>query len=95
MAGKGKKKYWCYLVKGTDEEFPPFVWTGDRIMGYIEPKLIQGLTHNLPKRVPLYCWIPAAISKIQTGMIMTSLSGFSILAGTICKETLHETCYLI
>jgi hypothetical protein len=28
-------------------------------------------------------------------MIMSSLSGFSILAGTICKQTLHETCYLI
>jgi len=40
---------------------------------------IQDLTHNLPKRFPLYCWIPAAIIKIQTGMIMSSLSGFSIL----------------
>ena len=28
-------------------------------------------------------------------MIMSSLSGFSILAGTICKQTLLETCYLI
>jgi hypothetical protein len=27
-------------------------------------------------------------------MIMSSLSGFSILAGTICKKILHETCYL-
>ena len=40
-------------------------------------------------------WIPVAISKIQTGMIMSSLSGVFILAGTICKQTLHETCYLI
>jgi fumarate reductase subunit D len=31
----------------------------------------------------MYCWIPATISKIQTGMTMSSLSGFSILAGTI------------
>jgi hypothetical protein len=28
-------------------------------------------------------------------MMMSSLSGFAILAGTICKQTLHETCYLI
>ena len=28
-------------------------------------------------------------------MIMSSLSGFSILAGTICIQTLLETCYLI
>jgi hypothetical protein len=26
---------------------------------------IQDLTHNLTKQFPLYCWIPAAISKIQ------------------------------
>ena len=56
---------------------------------------IQDLTHKLLKQFPLYCWIPAAISKIQTGMIMSSLSGFSILAGRICKQTMHETCYLI
>ena len=48
---------------------------------------IQGLTHNLPKRFSLYWWIPAAFSKMQTGMIMSSLSGFSILAGRICKQT--------
>ena len=28
-------------------------------------------------------------------MIMSSLSGFSILTWTICNQTLHETCYLI
>jgi hypothetical protein len=56
---------------------------------------LDGLIHNLPKRFPLYCWNPAAISKIQTGMIMSSLSGFFILAETICEQTLHETCYLI
>ena len=27
-------------------------------------------------------------------MIMSSLSGFSILAGTICKKILHETMLL-
>ena len=28
------------MVKGTDGESPSFVWTGDWIMGYIEPNLL-------------------------------------------------------
>jgi hypothetical protein len=35
------------------------------------------------------------LARYTQGMIMSSLSGFSILAGTICKQTLHETWYLI
>ena len=37
MAGKGKTVVMLFgqRNKGTDGECPPFVWTGDRIMGYI------------------------------------------------------------
>jgi hypothetical protein len=55
---------------------------------------IHGLTHSLPNIFLLYYWIPAAINKMQTGIIISSFQGFSILVGIYVNKLRGNNCVI-